>query len=281
MAIILTEKFADKVDEKFKVGALSGAGVNKDYSFEGTKTIKVTSVPTVAMNDYSREGLNRYGTATELQNTVQEMTLSKDRAFTFTLDKMNEEETKIKASEALARQIDEVIIPEVDKHRFNVMATAAADVTIEAGNAYEAVLDATEVLDEALVPQAGRVLYASNSFFKDIKSDPSFVSNSDAGMKIKFKGQVGEIDGYTVIKVPNTYLPEGVRFIACHPAATVAADKLADYVIHMNPVGVNGAVVEGRVYYDAFVLNNKKGALVKGKNASEVVQAASRTRSSK
>lgn len=281
MAITLTQKFADKVDEKFKVGALSAAGVNKDYSFEGTKTIKVTSVPIVAMNDYQREGLTRYGTATELQNTVQEMTLTKDRAFTFTLDKMNEEETKIKASEALARQIDEVIIPEIDKHRFSVMAKAASEVTIEAGKAYEAILDATEKLDEALVPQAGRVLYASNSFFKEIKKDPSFVLASEAGMQIRFKGQVGEIDGYTVIKVPNTYFTDDVKFIACHPAATVAADKLADYIVHMNPVGVNGSIVEGRVYYDAFVLNNKKGALVKGKNASEVSQAASRTRSSK
>lgn len=279
MSITLTQKFANKVDERFKVGSLSQAGVNHDYSFEGTKTIKVTSVPTVAMGDYQRTGLNRYGTAEELSNNIQEMTLSKDRAFTFVLDKMNEEETMVKAAEALARQIDEVIIPEIDKHRFNVMATAAAEVEITSGSAYEAILDATEKLDEALVPQAGRVLYASNSFYKEIKKDPSFVLASEAGMEIKFKGQVGEIDGYTVIKVPNTYLPSQVKFIAAHPSATVAADKLADYIVHTNPVGVNGSIVEGRVYYDAFVLNEKKGALVKGKDA--MVLAASTRKTSK
>lgn len=41
----------------------------------------------------------------------------------------------------------------------------------------------------------------------------------------------------------------------------MAPIKLADYKIHDNPPGINGWLVEGRVIYDAFVLNNKKGAI--------------------
>lgn len=37
--------------------------------------------------------------------------------------------------------------------------------------------------------------------------------------------------------------------------------KIASYDEHEHPQGIDGWLVEGRVYYDAFVLNNKKGAI--------------------
>ena len=39
--------------------------------------------------------------------------------------------------------------------------------------------------------------------------------------------------------------------------AVTAPVKLTEYKINDNPPGINGWLVEGRVYYDAFVLNNK------------------------
>ena len=44
--------------------------------------------------------------------------------------------------------------------------------------------------------------------------------------------------------------------------------KLADYKIHENPQGINGWLVEGRIYYDAFVLKNKKAAIYLSKQAT-------------
>jgi hypothetical protein len=42
---------------------------------------------------------------------------------------------------------------------------------------------------------------------------------------------------------------------------------LSEYKIHDNPPGINGWLVEGRVYYDAFVLENKKSAIYVFKTA--------------
>ena len=53
-------------------------------------------------------------------------------------------------------------------------------------------------------------------------------------------------------------LPQGVEFIIAHPVATTSPVKLEDYKIHDNPPGINGKLVEGRIRYDAFVLENKK-----------------------
>ena len=46
-----------------------------------------------------------------------------------------------------------------------------------------------------------------------------------------------------------------------HPVATVAPTKLEDYTAHTNPPGISGSLVEGRICYDAFVLDNKAKAI--------------------
>lgn len=113
MAINLASKYSKKVDERFKLKSLTLAGGNKDYDWAGVKTVTVYSIPTVAMGDYTRTGTARYGTASELADVKQDLTLTKDRAFTFTIDRGNyEEQMMVKsAGKALARQIDGVIVP--------------------------------------------------------------------------------------------------------------------------------------------------------------------------
>ena len=90
--------------------------VNGEFDWIGVSTVNVYSIPTSAMNDYSLSGTNRYGTPEELGNETQEMTLKQDRSFTFTIDRKNYDDTMMvmEAGKALRRQIDEVVIPEVD-----------------------------------------------------------------------------------------------------------------------------------------------------------------------
>lgn len=64
-----------------------------------------------------------------------------------------------------------------------------------------------------------------------------------------------------VIKVPASRLPENFGLMLVHPSATVAPTKLEDYKLHDNPPGINGTLVEGRIVYDAFVMENKAKAI--------------------
>ena len=125
MAINLAEKYSTKVQERFALASKTDKYVGKDYDFVGVKTIKIWSVDTVAMTDYTRNGTTRFGELTELGDTVQELTLTKDRAFTFSIDAGNAaEQFNIKqANAALKRQIDEVITPEIDKYRLQAWAS--------------------------------------------------------------------------------------------------------------------------------------------------------------
>ena len=75
------------------------------------------------------------------------------------------------------------------------------------------------------------------------------------------------IDGLPVVLTPTSRLPQNVEFIIAHPVATTSPVKLEDYKIHDNPPGINGKLVEGRIRYDAFVLDNKKKAIYVHKSA--------------
>ncbi len=274
MSVDYAAKYSQKIDERFALNSLTNSAVNQDYDFVGVKTVNIYSVGVAAMNDYSRTGNSRYGTPAELDQTVQELTLSKDRSFTFTIDKgnFNDAQMVAQAGAALNRQLLEVVIPEIDKYRLAQMAagagTTSAAAAITKSNAYSAFLDAQEALTNNKVPQASRVCFCSASFYKFIKQDDSFIKASDVAQNLLVNGQVGTIDGVPLVVIPSSYMPEKTDFIITVPSACTSPIKLAEYKIHEDPPGVNGWLLEGRVYYDAFVLNNKKAAVYRHINAA-------------
>lgn len=265
MAVNLTTRFSGKVDEVINNGALSTPSINKDYEFVGAKTVKVYSFDTVPLNDYSRTGSNRYGTPQELQDTVQELTMTQDKSFTFTIDKGNATDTEPGVREAgkqLRRETDLEIIPALDKYRFTVIAVGAghkfyASTALTTSTAYAAFLDANQAIDDEDVPATGRICNASPAFLKLIKQDTNFIKAGDLSQRTLFTGQVGEIDGVAIIKVPAKRLPAGLLFEITHPMACTAPVKINEYKLHTDPPGLSGMLAEGRVYHDAFILNNK------------------------
>lgn len=277
MAIEYATKYSGKVDERFALGTLSAGVVNQDYDWEGVETVKVFSVPTVALNDYKTTGTSRYGTPSDLQNSVQTMTVSKDRSFTFVIDRKSRDDTQMtmEAGKALKREIDEEVIPEVDKYRFAKLVTNAAKNTNERTvvkavtktNAYEEFLTCQAMLDNAKAPTGGRVCVCTPAYHNLIKLDDSFTKKGDMATQIAINGLVGEIDGVPTIKVPASYLPANVDFIITNPACMPAPMKLESYKVHEDPPGISGWLVEGRVRYDAFVLASKEKAVVVHKNA--------------
>lgn len=267
MAVNLATKYSSKVDERFKLKSLTEAAVHQDYDWEGVNTIKVYSIPTVAMGNYTRSGLARYGTAAELDDTVATYTLTRDRSFTFTIDRGNKMDSMgvREAGKALARQNDEVIVPEIDIYRLAAWTTAAAAnggrptaANITASNAYASFLTSTAYLDDNKVPQGGRIAFVTPAFYNFLKLDPTFLKASDIGQTMLINGQVGEVDGVKIVKAPTTYFPAKTPFIITHTSVMCSPKKLEDYKTHDNPPGINGWLCEGRIIYDAFVLDAKK-----------------------
>ena len=264
MPINYVEKHAQKIDEAFAIASITARAVNQDYDFVGAKTVKVHSVPTVGMSNYVRSGSSRYGIPEELGDAVQEMTMGQDRSFTFTVDKGNsEEDGALNAGKALSRQIQQVIVPEVDRYRLARMAARAKFTRtgdFGSNKAYETLLDLNGDMDLEGVPATGRIAFVSTAFYKALKLDSNFIQASDIAQNMRINGQLGEVDGVAIVKGLGR-LPLGVDVLMTHPVATVAPHKLAEYKTHKDPPGINGLLVEGRNYFDAFVLDKKRGAL--------------------
>lgn len=268
MAVNLAEKYSGKVDETIRRGLLSTAGTNNDVDFIGARSVKVYSMDTAPLNDYRASGSNRYGIPEELQDSIQEMTMTQAKSFTYTIDKTNavdSPEGVRDAGQSLRRQIDNVIIPEIDRYRFAVMANNAGSkgyTENTAANAYTTFLEANTAITDAEFPVEGRVAFCRTSFIELLKKSTEFTKNTDLAQdKIIFKGMVGECDGVAIISVPSKRMPTGVSFIITHPICSPAPVKLQEYKIHADPPGYAGHLIEGLVYHDCFVFDKKKAGI--------------------
>ena len=279
----LATKYANKADERFSKESQAMLAVNSDFEFTGANTVKVYSIPVVAMSDYQRNGSNRYGTPSDLTRNVQSLTVTKDRAFSFIIDKGDKVQSEMvsDAGKALARQIREVWVPEFDTYVFRVLADAATEsgntdaTTATTSNAYSLFLNAMEKLGNQNVPDKGRVCFCSCKFANLLKQDSAFMRYGDAAQQMLIRGVIGEVDGCKIVKVPSGRLPSGCSFILTHPMAATAPRQLEEYKTHDNPPGISGWLVEGRVIYDCFVLGEKRSAILiaEGQKESAVLRA--------
>ena len=273
MAINLVTRFEPYVDEMFTTESKKSILTNNDFDWTGAHTIKVYKVSTAPMTDYDRAGTgtgatgSRYGEVSSLDATTEEFTLKKDRSFTFAIDKLDNDETaqQLAGAPALARQQREVIVPEVDKYVYGVMCDGAGNKPeakeLTEVNIYQEIVDANTVLDDAEVPETNRILLVTPKTYQLMKKCSDIIMETDIAEEMRLKGVIAQVDGLKVIKVPASRLPKNFGFMIAHPCATVAPTKLEDYKIHPDPPGISGDLVEGRICYDAFILDNKKNAI--------------------
>ena len=272
MAISLVTQFQPYTDELFSTESKKSLLTNQDFSWSGAHSIKVFKIGTSEMTDYSRNPApgftgSRYGAIVDLDTSTEEFMLKKDRSFTFAIDKLDNDETaqQLAAASALARQQRQVVIPEIDSYVYGAMCAGAGHkpdaIAITAENIYDEIIKGNNELDNCEVPEAGRYLTVTPDVYVLMKKCRDIVMETDIANELRVKGVIAMIDGLSVIKIPATRLPAGFGFMIAHPCATVAPTKLEDYKIHADPPGISGSLVEGRICYDCFILENKAKAI--------------------
>lgn len=292
MAINNAKAYAQATVDAFTLASItkgvSGDGYN--WAAENGKTIVLTSNGVATMNDYSRTGTNRFGTPAEIDNTQQEITCVRDRSFTFTVDKMGRTERAmtIEAGKQLRKQIDEVVTPEIDEYTLGKLVSecAAGNIVdaasaITKSNAYETFLNLNAVLDDEKVPAVNRTAWVTPAFYNMLKLDPSFTKASESTVKALTSGFLGDVDGVAIVKAPTSYMPAAASgkgaplCIIAHKDAWVQPMRLEDFRTHADPPGISGWLVEGRVVYDAFVLERNVDGTATKNGVAVLRQAAS------
>lgn len=268
MAINYATKYHAKVAERFKKGSITNSAAGNEYSFVGAKTIVVSSVDVVPLNDYDRTAAgNRFGVPTNLGDTKQEMQMTQDKGFAFAIDAGDQSDQAIDkaAGKALRREIDEVIVPTLDKYRLSKWAAGAGNVVTGAALSKNTILGAIisvgGELSNDLVPEEGRTLYVPIRNYTLLVQADAVVQLEKTGTDAVENGVVGKIDRNKVVPVPDGWFPEGVEFMVKYKGCTVDPVKLQNYHIRRDAQGYDGPVVEGRIYFDSFVLDAKKNGI--------------------
>lgn len=259
------------LDERFSTESKTDLIINKGIrlDFNGKNSVTIYNVNVVDESDYVRSGTNRFGSLVELGTGTQTFTLSQDKAFTFTIDRGNLEDSMMaqEAAKSVKRQVREVSVPNTDVYRLAALTTYAAansqvaTSALAANDVYSKILTQQAALTDAEVPEDGRVLFVTATTLNLLKRDPEFQKECDTSYKDLKKGIIGQVDGLTIVVCPSSYYVANFGFMIVHEGVLVSPTKFNSVRTLDDVQGIDGWVCEGRRYYDAFIPQNKSVAI--------------------
>ncbi len=282
MAINLASKYAKKIATGFTHASYVAGKYSTDYSFEGVRSINIWTPTTVALSDYNRAASSgRFGALTEMQDTLQTLTMTQEKAFSISIDKANNSDQMMmkRAGRMMSLQIAEQVVPVMDKYALKTWSDKAGTMEVVGSltktNIVEKVLNAAAALDDEQVPDTGRILYIKANEYNKIRLSNEFVNLPQLGAGAIRKGDVGDLALIRVVKVPSSFLPEDVPFLLLHKSAVLRPVKLKTARILKDDKDVDGWILQGHWYYDAFVLDAKKKGVYTALAAARTTQSES------
>ena len=256
------------IDERLALEVKTADVVNKGgirLDFNGRNSVTIYTVNTVSEVNYVRSGNNRFGALNELGTGTQTFTLSQDKSFTFSVDRGNLEDSMMvqEANKAVKRQIREVATLNIDvytlatAHAYALANSQGATAAVTSSNVYTKFLAQNDAMTEAKVPESGRHCFMSPATYSLLKLDTTFSKACDTSYADAKKGIIGQVDGVTLHKVPSTYLPTNEVFLFIWEEVLIQPKKFNSIRVLTDVQGIDGAVAEGRRYYDVFIPANK------------------------
>lgn len=288
----LASKYLPILDEVYKVSSLTSMldANPENLNFVGANQVKVYKATVSGLGDYDRNTGYAEGDVT---GEWELMTLTQDRGRSFSVDRMDNEETLDMAFGTLSGEfLRTKVVPEIDAYRFSKYASApgATSATAELTDAettIAAIDDATAAMDEAEIPTEGRLMFITPTKYSILKRSKElatrFATMSDTTINRNFD----VLDGMRIIQVPQTRFYTGItlydgttsgqtgggyikasgasdiNFMILHPSAVLQIVK------HVLPrifdpdtnQKMDAWKFDYRVYHDAFTYANKEKSI--------------------
>lgn len=231
----------------------SPAVISNDAIFMEGRSFTVLKGDTTELKDYKRNAQNEWD-----HPKIQETTYYLDQEkywgrFVDALDK-RDTEGNIDIDYVVAKQSAEVVAPYLDELRFKTLARNKQkhlSVGTEEDAHYDAVLNVSVELDEINAPQS-RILFVSPKYYKAIKKYVVGLPQGDTQQKVLGKGVQGELDGFTVVKVPSKIL-QGLEAMAVIGQVIASPIQANVAKLNSNVPGMFGTLAEQLIYTGAFV----------------------------
>lgn len=274
MAINLAEKYSKKIVDKFYTDSVILGKTSKEYDWDGVKSIKVWTITTVDPTDYLRSQAlasgSRYGATTEVQDTIQTMEITQDKAVSLSVDKGNNTQQMLikNAGVVMARELREKFVPMFDKYCLNVwsrpanVGTVTEQSSLTKSNIVEEISKHVTALRNASASIDDAYCYIGETNFAKLILAPEFLNIDKLGARNLEKGVLGTVRGLQIVPVPDSYFTDtNVQFLTVKKSCVLAPTQIKDAKVHQDPPGLSGALLEIRWLYDAFVLDTKKDGL--------------------
>ncbi len=246
-------------------------------------------MPTITLSGYKdhvRDGTKNRGT---VGNTFQAFTLTHDRNIEFYVDEMDVDETNqvLSAANITAVFNQEQAIPELDAFRYSKLyaefVANGGEVnteTLTEQNILQIFDQMMEAMDEAAVPQSGRMLKVTPRVYTMLKNAEKLQRFIDvSGGAKNINRNVRSLDEVTIVTVPSDRMKtlydfsegftpgEGakqINMILYHTSAILAPVKVSDIYLWnkgQTPDSAFGYLYQNRMYTDLFVIKAKKDAI--------------------
>ena len=287
-SIALAQKFQPILDEIYKQASKTGRmdAKTKPVSFAGANVVKVFKTSLIGMGTYSRATGYPVGDVT---GTWETLTLATERGREMFVDREDDEETLGMAFGTLVGEyMRTLVVPEVDAYRFSKYASwsgvgeVGTPATLTNSDVLAAIDEATGVMNDAEVPEEGRILYVSSGVQTILNQAVTRMYGGDSNIAIKVK----TYDDMPVIMVPQTRFYKGItldagaaadeggytktattgrdiNFLMVHPSSVLQIQKHANLKLFDPDTNQDkdGWKVQYRLYHDAFVYDNKVDAI--------------------
>lgn len=287
MTINYAERFERQIEQQF-ARELTSANIatNNRFRFIDAQTIRIPTVELSGYKDHARDGSKNRGV---VGNTYQAFSLTHDRNIEFYVDEMDVDETNQVLSAANITSVfnEEQAIPETDAYRYSklysefvandgVVNTTALTVT----NILSIFDKMMEDMDEAGVPQSGRILKVTPTVYTMIKNAEGLQRTLDVGSGAKgINRNVRSLDEVTIDTVPSDRMKtaydftEGwtpavgakqINMILCHTSGILAPIKVRDIYLWnkgQTPESAFGYLYQNRSFQDLFIIKAKKDAI--------------------
>ena len=277
------ETFTDLLQQKYEKELCSNALTqsNLQVKFINAQTIKLPRMTVSGYKDHTRTPGFNSGT---LSNDWEPKKLSHDRDIEFFIDPMDIDETNLTLSVANIQNTFETeqAIPEKDSYRFSKLH---AELTEYAGRIDSTVIDAANFLemfdtemaymDEAGVPEEGRILYVTPSMRKIVKTAEGIQRTITVNTPSTINRKVHSLDDVTIKMVPASRMKtkydftdgcvaaedaKQINWILIHTSCVVCRDKYS-YIKLFTPGTdsrtADGYLYQNRAYGDLFLLEKK------------------------
>lgn len=254
---------------------------NLNVKFINAQTIKLPRMNLSGYKDHTRTPGFNVGT---MSNDWEPKKLEHDRDIEFFVDPMDIDETNLALSVAHIQNTFETeqAIPEKDSYRFSKLHS---ELTKYSGRINSTTIDASvfleifdaemEYMDEAGVPEEGRILYITPSMAKIVKEAEGIQRVISVTTPNTINRKVHTLDDVKIKKVPSARMKtkynftEGcvvdttakqINFILIHTSCVVCRDKYS-YIKLFTPGTdsrtADGYLYQNRCYGDLFLLEKK------------------------